>query len=63
VASGVLSRGPIPVPPGGAILDREKAAQYGLVAKERPRREVREASAKHDGAGKQSSEAEKQSAD
>jgi hypothetical protein len=47
----------------GAILDREKAAQYGLVAKERPRREVREGSARHDGAGKQSSEAEKQSAD
>jgi hypothetical protein len=42
----------------GAILDREKAAQYGLVAKERPRREVREASAKHDGAGKQEQEPE-----
>jgi len=33
----------------GAILDREKAAQYGLVPQERPRRD---ASAKPDGAGK-----------
>ncbi len=33
----------------GAILDREKAAQYGLVPRERSRRD---AAAKHDGAGK-----------
>jgi len=33
----------------GAILDREKAAQYGLVAREKPRRET---SSKPDGAGK-----------
>jgi hypothetical protein len=28
----------------GAILDKEKAAQYGLVAKDRPRREARDSS-------------------
>ena len=33
----------------GAILDREKAAQYGLVSRDAPRRER---TAKHDGAGK-----------
>ena len=32
-----------------AILDREKAAQYGLVPKERPRREAREVSGKQEG--------------
>src|SRR6266516_5932067 len=37
----------------GAILDREKAAQYGLVPRERPRRD---ATAKHDAAGKQEHE-------
>ena len=37
----------------GAILDREKAAQYGLVAVEKP------AKSRHDGAGKQQPEAGK----
>ncbi len=41
----------------GAILDREKAAQYGLVPRERPRRD---ATAKHDAAGKPANEAGKQ---
>jgi hypothetical protein len=40
----------------GAILDREKAAQYGLVAPEKTRRD---ASASQDRAGKQSNEAGK----
>jgi len=36
----------------GAILDREKAAQYGLVTPKRTRRERSDASAETDGAGK-----------
>lgn len=39
-----------------AILDREKAAQYGLVAA-KPERARRDASAKHDGVGDQRDEA------
>jgi hypothetical protein len=37
----------------GAILDREKAAQFGLVAPKRTRRDKSDASAESEGAGKQ----------
>jgi len=44
----------------GAILDREKAAQYGLLPAKRTRRDRSDASAESDGAGKQADEAGKQ---
>ncbi len=45
----------------GAILDREKAAQYGLGTPRRTRRERSDAPAEADGAGKQADEAGKPS--
>ena len=43
----------------GAILDREKAAQYGLVTPKRTRRDRSDASAEQDGAGNQAAEVAK----
>ena len=45
----------------GAILDREKAAQYGLVTPRRVRRDRSDAPTEPDGAGKQADEATKPS--
>ncbi len=45
----------------GAILDREKAARYGLVSPKRTRRERPEVCAEADGVGKQTEESEKTS--